>query len=274
MTYSNKFVMCIIIDGTIQKESDSGSVFIPFGTEYTIRFRNKNNKRAVVRFSIDGEDVGGNGYVIPSNDYIDIKRHHDKDKAFKIVSIDSQEAMDFGKNGNNDIKGHIVAKFYLEKDSIKYNSTLNNHYWKSSATDNDYWMRRDTSSVPPAGRYAPITLGSGAPVNISFNSTPIGVTVEGGFTGQSFTSTNINLESNFIQLELVLRGYVVVMGTKNCTEADKATIEASRSEESNHGSYVRTIEIQNQRIQEEINEYKKIKSLLDEQKKLKEELEK
>lgn len=118
MTYSNKFVMSVLLNGTPQKELANGVVKLPFGTEYSLRFRNKNNRRAVVHILIDGEDVSGNGYIVPANSHVDIKRHHDVDRSFKFVSLDSADAVDFGKNGPNEdkVKGTIEARFYLEKE--------------------------------------------------------------------------------------------------------------------------------------------------------------
>lgn len=119
MVYSNKFVMAVLVNGEPQKELANGVVKIPFNSEYTLRFRNKNNRRAVVKIFIDGEDVGGAGYVINPHDAIDIRRHSDVDRAFKFVSLDSAEAVEFGKNGPNEDKqkGVIEARFYLEKQA-------------------------------------------------------------------------------------------------------------------------------------------------------------
>jgi hypothetical protein len=125
MVYSNKFVMCVLVNGTPQSELANGVVKLPFGAEYSLRFRNKNNRRAVVKFFIDGENVSGEGYVVPANDYVDIKRHHGKDSSFKFVSLESAEAIDHGKNGPNPdkVKGTIEARFYFEKEQPKYHYT-------------------------------------------------------------------------------------------------------------------------------------------------------
>jgi hypothetical protein len=118
MVYSNKFVMAVLLNGRPQKEKKNNLVQMPFGTEYSLRLRNKHSRRALVKIYIDGENVSGNGYIIDANDYVDIQRHHDIDRAFKFVPLDSEEAVDFGKNGDNDDKekGLIEARFYLEKE--------------------------------------------------------------------------------------------------------------------------------------------------------------
>lgn len=117
MVYANKFVMCVLVNGQIQKERADDTVVLPFGSEYTLRFRNKHDRRGVVKIFIDGEEVSGNGYVVPAKGHIDIQRHSHRDAAFKLVPLDSEEAIDAGKNGPNHDrqKGVIEARFYLEK---------------------------------------------------------------------------------------------------------------------------------------------------------------
>lgn len=132
MVYSNKFVMCVLIDGKPVKELANGEVHIPFNKEYVLRFRNKNDRRAVVKFWIDGELCSGDGgYVIEANDYIDIKRHSKRDRAFVLVPLDSGEAVDAGKNGPNydKQKGVVKAEFTLEKkrEKVVYRDIHHHH---------------------------------------------------------------------------------------------------------------------------------------------------
>jgi hypothetical protein len=157
MMYSNKFVMCVLISGHVQKELANGVVPIPFGSEYTLRFRNKHNRRAVVQIYIDGENVSGGGYVINANDSVDIKRHSDVDRAFKFVSLDSEEAYEHGKNGPNTdkVKGTIEARFYLEKEVVRVREIHHDHHHHHH---HDHWKR-----IQPYPPYNPwITYGSTA----------------------------------------------------------------------------------------------------------------
>ena len=119
MVYSNKFVMCVLINGTPQKELANGTVQLPFGSEYSLRFRNKNNRRAVVKLYIDGENVSGEGFVVEANSYSDIERPSDIDRAFKFVDLDSPDAVEHGKNGpNNDqSEGNYRGTFLPRKRS-------------------------------------------------------------------------------------------------------------------------------------------------------------
>jgi len=268
MVYSNKFVMCILVNGQIAKEFPNGTTLIPFGSEYTIRFRNKNSRKAVVKFSIDGEDAGGQGYIIPANDHIDIKRYAHKDVAFKFVDLNSQEAIDFGKNGDNKdrIKGVIEAIFYLEKEIIKC-YTYNNSptvYWQnasprrtkgfgfSNPTHGEITATCDSYELPSG-----CVLCSAGP-GVSSPKVSDGATVEGSQTGQYFNYQHINLENDYVAVKTCLQGYVSETNDKDYWIPKRAE----------------KLEEENKKLKLEITEKLKLEALEKENKRLKEELEK
>jgi hypothetical protein len=231
MAYSNRFVVNVLVDGQIQKELQSGQVGIPFGSEYSLRFRNKHNRRACVKFFIDNENVSGNGYIIPANDYVDIERHHDIDRAFKFVELDSLEAQDAGKNGPNldGSKGLIEARFYLEKKQVF--KPVEHHHWYGTQWHEKQWPTLNNPYTPPAtpgysttpnwtytsgniSNACNLDLGeikttSDAPNTCRTASTPEmqdGVTVEGNVTGQCFSSMYIDLEDAATTIKVILKG--------------------------------------------------------------------
>lgn len=159
MVYSNHFVMSVLLDGVPQKELHNGTIRLPFEAEYELRFRNKNHRRAVVQIFIDGENVSGGGYVVGANSYVDIKRHHDIDRRFKFVSLDSAEAVDFGKNGPNEdkVKGTIEARFFLEKERPKP-VEHHHHHHHHDYHHHDYWPR--TEPWKPYDPYRPLWCGN------------------------------------------------------------------------------------------------------------------
>jgi hypothetical protein len=165
--YNNKFVACILVDGKPQKELSNGVVELPYGTEYAFRFRNKNNRRAVVTFTIDGENVSGNGYIIDAQSFIDIERFSDVAQKFRLVADDSEAAIDQGKNHvPSAARGLIEAKFCLEKERLAAYEPLQkpwrtpspfprNPYknpsfppvpyeWECTIDPNDKYLRNDT----------------------------------------------------------------------------------------------------------------------------------
>lgn len=229
MVYSSHFVVCACVDGTPLKELADGSVPIPLNSEYELRFRNKHNRRAVVTFTIDGENVSGDGYIINAHSAIDIKRHWSKDAKFKFVSLESPEAVEFGKNGPNDnkVKGVIEATFRLEKEQQSY---FSNYYpitinWGVPPTIGAAVPSSIDCSIPccsvPTGVPQAIncTLSSLSTAAMSqaygsYSNQPLkdGCTVESGPSYQNFTSTWIDLATDCTKIKLVLKGYDSAFG--------------------------------------------------------------
>ena len=64
MTYNNQFVVEVKADGQILRVKN-GSVYLPYGCEYSILLKNLNSRLAAVKVSIDGEDVlDGNSLIL------------------------------------------------------------------------------------------------------------------------------------------------------------------------------------------------------------------
>lgn len=129
--YSNNFVVSVHVNRKPQNELKNGVVPIPFGSEYSIRLRNKHkDRRAVAKITIDGEEVSGQGIIIPANSHVDLERWIDKPVKFKFVSIDSPDAVDFGKNGDNSDKqkGVVLVSFFLEKETKPQTQEVHHHH--------------------------------------------------------------------------------------------------------------------------------------------------
>lgn len=240
--------MTVLVDGRPHPERADGVVAISFGQEYGIRFKNKNNRRAVVKFSIDGENVSGGGYIISANGSVYIKRHHAVDKSFRFVELNSAEALMEGKGPNLDgSKGVIEAKFHLEckiapplYHPVPY--PYPTPYWPPTPY-RPVWIDTGYPFHDPSyyccdsskGFSSSPTLGSAVPFEASecktscksdielsqFNAQSQlneGCTVEGVSTGQNFNATCFNEESNYVVMRVVLRGHKV---------ADKVVITES-----------------------------------------------
>ena len=61
--YGNKIAAAIKVSGKVLREFKD-TVYIPFGSEYTILVKNLNTKRACVNIYLDGECVSGGGIVL------------------------------------------------------------------------------------------------------------------------------------------------------------------------------------------------------------------
>lgn len=75
--YANKFAACLMVDDEVVREvrkDDTDFVYLPFGTDYQIRLKNLDHRRAVVSISIDGDDVlDGSRLVVEGNSTTDLK---------------------------------------------------------------------------------------------------------------------------------------------------------------------------------------------------------
>lgn len=259
--------MCVLVNGTPQEELANGVVKLPFGTEYVLRFRNKNNRRAVVKISLDGENISENGFIVPPNDFIDIKRPANKDAAFKFVSLDSPDAIDHGKNGPNHekIKGTIEAKFYLEKEqqvslqAIYRNTyptwTKNNDVYKKHLYEQPHAYQPSVFGVARciAGANAKYqALNIDPQVSCPSESSPLkdGCTVEGNMTGQYFSTSCIDCEETYTTLKIFLQGfdkkpkgkYRALSGSKHVTSI----------EEENEQLRAKIAELENKKLKQEL----------------------
>lgn len=245
--YSNKFVVAVLVNGIPVQEKANGEIQIPFGTTYSLRFRNKHDRRAVVQFTVDGENVSEGGYLIPARSFIDIERHAHSPTKFKFVDLDSPDAVDFGKNGPNldKEKGTIVAAFFLEKEVPKPDVKVVEHHHHYNNYDRLGGHRRGivpgTEFRTISGKIQPSYGAGGQHVNYGSSLGPSmdwcasrtdsesiqvratsnmagmsmmpqdkvqdGCTVEGGYSSQRFREVHLDLEETSTVIRLFMRGY-------------------------------------------------------------------
>lgn len=73
MMYNNKAAVAIKVNGQILKEFKD-TVFIPFGSEYSILIKNLSTKRAIFNIYIDGDNIVPNGLVLNAGQEVDLER--------------------------------------------------------------------------------------------------------------------------------------------------------------------------------------------------------
>lgn len=161
MVFSNNCVLAVLVNGTPSQELANGTVPIQFNSEYVIRVRNKDKKRRVVaKVFVDGENVAEGGVVINPNSYVDLEAPVGLHRRFKFVSLDSPDAVDFGKNGPNadKTKGLIEAHFHFEKEVPQ--PQVQEHHHHHYPTPLPWWLqRRDFPYGYPYGKNISETFG-------------------------------------------------------------------------------------------------------------------
>lgn len=226
--YSKNFVVVIVVNGKIVDGDKAGVVALPFGTEYKIRLRNKNNRRAVAKVFIDDENVTEDGIVVRANDYVDLERSTTKAVKFKFVSADSEAAADYGKNNKTDgSNGVIRVEWRLEKEQTQYVQPVvpvpiavpypypypyYGGYLKSLSREEPTYRSYTKAGGQSFGSTPESTACDFEPVGREVKTSGSlglkeGCTVEGGWSSQNFTTVHIDLEDGApVVIQLVLKG--------------------------------------------------------------------
>jgi len=232
--YKDKFVLSIISDGHPVKESGSRGnrqVVVPFGSEYKIRLKNKNDRSCTARVTIDGTPVSNFGdIIVNAGGTVDLERFitnsMSSGKKFKFVELDHPDVDDPTKSEN----GIIQVEFRLakEKNGIKISPDQCNPpkdtwwlpkfkgfedndgcYCGSSNNDCTFTYDSGTSSKSKSNfRSSSVMYCSsniGASVS-SFCDIDSGATIEGSKSNQSFTYSNLEVESHRTVLKLKMVG--------------------------------------------------------------------
>lgn len=73
MMYGNKIAAAIKVNGKVLREFKD-TVYVPFGSEYTILIKNLHTQRAVINIFIDGDNVVPGGLVLNAGQEVDLER--------------------------------------------------------------------------------------------------------------------------------------------------------------------------------------------------------
>lgn len=122
MMYRNKFVASVKCHGKILRE-DGDTVYIPFGSEYSLIFKNLNTRRAVVDVTIDGRRAI-NGLIVEPNGTTELERFVDDDKKghrFKFIEK-TEQISDY--RGDEPDDGLVRVEFRFEKQRIHRSSIV------------------------------------------------------------------------------------------------------------------------------------------------------
>lgn len=72
--YESKLAAAIKVNGKVLREFNKDTVYIPFGSEYSVLLKNLNTKRALVNIFIDGQNIVEGGLVLDAGQEVDLER--------------------------------------------------------------------------------------------------------------------------------------------------------------------------------------------------------
>lgn len=118
MMYNEKLVFALKAHGKVLREFKD-TVYVPFGSEYSILIKNLNSVRALVKVSIDGQyvDETGAGFVVSPNDNIELERfvkngNLSQGNHFKFIERTEKIEQHRGVGGED---GLVRVEFQYEK---------------------------------------------------------------------------------------------------------------------------------------------------------------
>lgn len=194
--YKSKLAVALKSAGKVLREFGE-TVYVPFGSEYSVLLKNLNSVRALVKIEIDGVDVGdGTRFVVNPNDSVDIERfikNHNLDEGNRFKFIERTENIEKHKGvGVED--GLVRIEFNFEKipEPIYFTDPMwnDNHLLKKGGpVDTDQFKK---SMLRSRGIDTDNTAFYSAEVccaSMDVCSTPVndaGITVPGSVSDQEF----------------------------------------------------------------------------------------
>mgnify|MGYP002787057736 CR=1 FL=1 len=209
MVYNEKLAVAIKSAGKVLREFKD-TVFIPFGSEYSILIKNLNTVRALVKVSIDGQyiDESGNGFIVGANNDIELERflrngNLNAGNRFKFIERTDRVEQSRGIGVED---GIVRIEFQYEKPALKpiWSPTLFDHY-RHYYDAKDYWTCTNTSAVYGSLQPQGLAQNTGAVGLRAFNSVgasgervqlssqtvnDAGITVPGSVSTQRFVSVS------------------------------------------------------------------------------------
>ena len=139
MMFKQGFVVAIRNDnGEVLRESSGQEVYLPFESEYSLRLKNNNNRRAVAEIFIDGTKVlGDHKIIVDANSFVDVERFcidGDLNSGRKLRFVKADESDSRVQDPTSPENGIVKVRFWLEKNdrTIIINHNPWGHNW-------DYW---------------------------------------------------------------------------------------------------------------------------------------
>lgn len=255
MMYNSKLVASIKANGKVLREFKD-TVYIPFGSEYSILLKNLNTVRALINIYIDGDNIVPGGLVLNAGQEIDLQRairngNLTEGNKFKFIErtgkIEDHRGVKL-EDGLIRVE-YQFEKVYKRQDGVLWTNTV----WQPSSMDSYYGgvMRSTTKSAPSYMEvtaacsdmsYATTSMAVGsATINASsttlqsFNAAPqteTGITVAGSKSEQKFntvSSFTCEPEKHNIILKLLgetednkaIREPITVKAKPKCTTCGK-----------------------------------------------------
>lgn len=116
--YNKNLAMAVKVNGEVLREID-GKVYLPFGSEYTLYFKNTSTRRVKIKVSVDGQDaMDGATLIVRENSTAELKRfmkngNMNDGNSFKFIEKTHQISQHRGDRVED---GLITVQYEFERE--------------------------------------------------------------------------------------------------------------------------------------------------------------
>lgn len=167
--YNNKLAIAVKSNGKVLREFKD-TVYVPFGTEYTLLIKNLNSVRAQVKVSIDGTDMtDGVHLVIQPNSEIELERsikNGNMSSGNRFKFIERTQKIEDGPRGIKVEDGLIRIEYQFEKPYVAPVITTWPTYPRERWVKKEQWVKEydwySTASLTSTASDSAFNLAQGA----------------------------------------------------------------------------------------------------------------
>lgn len=187
MVYLNKFIAVVKCNGKILREIDKDIIQLPFGSEYSLEFKNLSGNNAGVNVSIDGKDVldGRKLIVKPFEGKVELTRFikDDLNKGNRFKFIQKTDKI-VNHRGDRIDDGIIRVEFAFEEPQVSYTYT-NDWSWSYPV------KYRSSTGFNMNDTVSCYNASSTLLASLSVPKQDEGITVPGSISNQSFSNGHL-----------------------------------------------------------------------------------
>lgn len=191
MSYANGFVVAVKdSNGKVLRETNR-AVYLPFYEEYSLLLKNNNDRKAVAKIFIDGEEISKGKIIIDANSEVTIERF--------IEDLEEGRRFQFVPASDNRIAGKDMTDLGI----VEVKFTLEEKQWETPA----YWIKYDMFN--PKAKACGQSMARGASVtSMSYtcsSASTVGGTAAGSRSEQKFVHGSTGwLESSSTTIKIRL----------------------------------------------------------------------